>query len=116
MKITKIKTYVVPAHVSDSDWAFGKAFVLVKVETDESLSGWGEAYVPNDCELAVAALVDALARYLEGNDVPQIAKFRHNALHSFATLQTGLHFLCAVDGIETALWDLQGKTQAQPVY
>ena len=27
MKITKIKTYVVPAHVSDSDWAFGKAFV-----------------------------------------------------------------------------------------
>ena len=116
MKITKIKTYVVPAHVSDSDWAFGKAFVLVKVETDESLSGWGEAYVPNDCELAIAALVDALARYLEGNDVPQIAQFRHNALHSFATLQTGLHFSCAVAGIETALWDLQGKAQAQPVY
>ena len=61
MKITKIKTYVVPAHVSDSEWAFGKAFVLVKVETDESLYGWGEAYVPNDCELAIAALVDASA-------------------------------------------------------
>tara|TARA_B100000686_G_scaffold248911_1_gene258830 strand:- start:5126 stop:6259 length:1134 start_codon:yes stop_codon:yes gene_type:complete len=116
MKITEIKTYVVPAHVSDSEWAFGKAFVLVKVETDGSLSGWGEAYVPNDCELAVAALVDALARYLEGNDVPQIAQFRHNALHAFATLQTGLHFSCAVAGIETALWDLQGKAQAQPVY
>jgi len=116
MKITEIKTYVVPAHVSDSEWAFGKAFVLVKVETDESLYGWGEAYVPNDCELAVAALVDAMARYLEGNDAPQITQFRHNALHSFATLQTGLHFSCAVAGIETALWDLQGKAQAQPVY
>ena len=68
----------------------------------------------NDCELAIAALVDALARYLEGNDVPQIAQFRHNAVR--ATLQTGLHFSCAVAGIETALWDLQGKAQAQPVY
>ena len=29
---------------------------------------------------------------------------------------TGLHFSCAVAGIETALWDLQGKAQAQPVY
>ena len=114
MKITKIKTYVVPAHVSDSDWAFGKAFVLVKVETDESLSGWGEAYVPNDCELAVAALVDALARYLEGNDVPQIAQFRHNALHSFATLQTGLHFSCAVAGIDEGLTHLRQLRESLP--
>jgi len=116
MKITNIKTFIVPAHVSDSDWAFGKAFVLVKVETDKSLFGWGEAYVPNDCEHAIAALVQSLARYLEGSDPLKIAEFRHNALHSFANLQTGLHFSCAVAGIETALWDLSGKVHDQPVY
>ena len=116
MKITDIKTFIVPAYVSDSDWAFGKAFVLVKVETDESLYGWGEAYVPNDCELAVAALIQSLARYLEGSDPLKISEFRHNAVHSFANLQTGLHFSCAVAGIETALWDLNGKVHDQPVY
>lgn len=116
MKITNIKTFIVPAHVSDSDWAFGKAFVLVKVETDKSLFGWGEAYVPNDCEHAIAALVQSLARYLEGSDPLKIGEFRHNALHSFANLQTGLHFSCAVAGIETALWDLSGKVHDQPVY
>ncbi len=116
MKITNIKTFIVPAHVSDSDWAFGKAFVLVKVETDESLYGWGEAYVPNDCELAVAALIQSLARYLEGSDPLKISEFRHNAVHSFANLQTGMHFSCAVAGIETALWDVKGKAHAQPVY
>ena len=99
MKITNIKTFIVPAHVSDSDWAFGKAFVLVKVETDESLYGWGEAYVPNDCELAVAALIQSLARYLEGSDPLKISEFRHNAVHSFANLQTGMHLSCAVAGI-----------------
>jgi len=116
MKITNIKTFIVPAHVSDSDWAFGKAFVLVKVETDKSLFGWGEAYVPNDCEHAIAALIQSLARYLEGSDPLKISEFRHNALHSFANLQTGLHFSCAVAGIETALWDLSGKVHDQPVY
>ncbi|MAF08488.1 MAG: hypothetical protein CL389_11635 [Acidiferrobacteraceae bacterium] len=55
MKITNIKTFIVPAHVSDSDWAFGRAFVLVKVETDENHFGWGEGYVPNDCEHAISA-------------------------------------------------------------
>ncbi|HCK77107.1 MAG TPA: hypothetical protein DHW07_08170 [Gammaproteobacteria bacterium] len=116
MKITDIKTFIVPAYVSDSDWAYGKAFVLVKVETDERLYGWGEAYVPNDCEHAISALIQSLARYLAGTDPLKIDEFRHNAVHSFANLQTGLHFSCAISGIETALWDLNGKVRDQPVY
>ena len=116
MQITKIKPFVVPAYVSDSEWAHGKGFVLVKVETTEGLFGWGEAYAPNDCELAIAALITSLARYVEGTDPLKIAEFRENAFLCFANLQKGLHFSCAVAGIETALWDISGKALAQPVH
>ncbi|MBT7352709.1 MAG: hypothetical protein HN810_01150, partial [Acidiferrobacteraceae bacterium] len=76
MKISGLKTFLIPTTVSDSEWALGKAFLLIKVETDSGLSGWGEAYVPHDCEHAIDALIRAMARYLEGTDPLKIEKFR----------------------------------------
>ena len=116
MKISGLKTFLVPTYVSDSEWALGKAFLLIKVETDSGLSGWGEAYVPHDCEHAIDALIRAMARYLEGTDPLNIEKFRHNALNAFANLQTGFHLSCAIAGIEMALWDITGIAMEQPVY
>ena len=116
MKISGLKTFLVPTYVSDSEWALGKAFLLIKVETDSGLSGWGEAYVPHDCEHVIDALIRAMARYLEGTDPLNIEKFRHNALNAFANLQTGFHLSCAIAGIEMALWDITGLAMEQPVY
>ncbi|HIE75594.1 MAG TPA: mandelate racemase/muconate lactonizing enzyme family protein [Gammaproteobacteria bacterium] len=116
MKISGLKTFLIPTTVSDSEWALGKAFLLIKVETDSGLSGWGEAYVPHDCEHAIDALIRAMARYLEGADPLKIEKFRHNALNAFANLQTGFHLSCAIAGIEMALWDITGIAMEQPVY
>ena len=116
MKISGLKTFLIPTYASDSEWALGKAFLLIKVETDSGLSGWGEAYVPHDCEHAIDALIRAMARYLEGTDPLKIEKFRHNALNAFANLQTGFHLSCAIAGIEMALWDITGLAMEQPVY
>ena len=90
--------------------------MLIKVETDSGLSGWGEAYVPHDCEHVIDALIRAMARYLEGTDPLKIEKFRHNALNAFANLQAGFHLSCAIAGIEMALWDITGIAMEQPVY
>ena len=108
MKITAIKTFL---------GSFGnRSRGLIKVETDSGLSGWGEAYVPHDCEHVIDALIRAMARYLEGTDPLKIEKFRYNALNAFANLQTGFHLSCAIAGIEMALWDITGIAMEQPVY
>ena len=116
MKISGFKTFIVPAGISDSDWAWGKAFLLIKIQTDTGLIGWGEAFVPHDCEHAIDAMIKAIARYTEGTDPRKITEFRHNALNSFANQQVGFHLSCAIAGIEMALWDIAGKDKEKPVY
>ena len=56
MKITEIKTFVVPPR-----WLF------LKIETDEGISGWGEAVLEGRAD-TVAAAVAELSQYLIGLD------------------------------------------------
>ena len=58
MKITAIKSYVVGSRMSPDGWTRSKPFVFVKVETDEGLIGWGEAYALNFQESSIALLVE----------------------------------------------------------
>ncbi|MBL6931467.1 MAG: mandelate racemase/muconate lactonizing enzyme family protein [Rhodospirillales bacterium] len=116
MKITGVKTYVVPQHVSSDDWCNGKAFVFVKVETDAGITGWGEAYAPHDRELSTAQLVHELARYVDGMDPFRIKYFTTMAYEQFAECQGGIDFFAAVSGIEIALWDIVGKALNVPVH
>ena len=59
MKITDIKTFLVhPGR--------GKNWLLVKVDTDEGLFGWGECYTQADRDRAIEVHVQAMRRYLIG--------------------------------------------------
>src|SRR5476649_2904384 len=59
MKITDIKTFLVhPGR--------GKNWLLVKVDTDEGLFGWGECYTQADRDRAIEVHVHAMKRYLIG--------------------------------------------------
>ncbi|GAB4283821.1 MAG: mandelate racemase/muconate lactonizing enzyme family protein [Roseovarius sp.] len=115
MKITDIRSFIVPAHVSADDWCRGKAWILVKVETDAGICGWGEAYALHDRERSTAALVDELARYADGMDPFRIKYFTTVAYEHFSEFQGGMDFFAAVSGIEIALWDIVGKALETPV-
>lgn len=55
MKITSVKGYAL-----HPGWR--KNLIFVKIETDEGLHGWGEAYSQYDRDPAVTAHIGALAR------------------------------------------------------
>jgi D-galactarolactone cycloisomerase len=87
--------------------------MLVEIETDNGLTGWGECYGP---ARMTAPIVDAMARWLLG----------HNPLHTdklwqqiYADLrdhgQKGL-IVEALSGIDIALWDIKGKHFGVPIY
>jgi galactonate dehydratase len=116
MKITAVKTFLVHPVRPSEGWNVAKHFLLVKVETDEGLHGWGEAFTLVDREKAIAGLVGSLARYLADRDPFQIKAFVRGAVTRFAEGRPSVELFSAVSGIEQALWDIVGKALDAPVY
>ena len=100
-----------------SPWTAGAGRqILVRLTTDEGLTGWGECFAYG-ATLAVTSVVEeALAPIVLGQDPTQIeplADRMHKALMIWG--RRGLAMM-AVSGVELALWDLCGKARGVPVY
>jgi galactonate dehydratase len=93
----------------------GKNWLFVRVDTGDGITGWGECYTQSDRDLAIAAHVTALGRYLVGRDPGHIRHFTHVAYHDFAHKRGSMDLWSAVSGIEQALWDILGKRLGVPV-
>ena len=94
----------------------GKNLCFIKVDTDEGVYGWGEAYTQSDRDVQVTAHVDQLRRYLIGRDPRNIKHFVQWAYDDYAGRRGAMDFWCAVSGIEHALWDITGKVAGMPVH
>ena len=94
----------------------GKNLCFVKVQTDEGIHGWGEAYTQSDRDVQVTAHIDQLRRYLIGRDPRAVKHFTQWAYDDFAGRRGAMDFWCAVSGIEHALWDIVGKAAGMPVH
>ena len=110
MKVTDVKHFL--AHPGGR----GKNLCFVKVETDEGLYGWGEAYTQSDRDTQVTAHIDQLKRYLIGRDPRNIKHFMQIAYDDFAGRRSAMDLWCALSGIEQAMWDITGKVAGRPVH
>ena len=121
MKITEVRAIplAIPLRPTTppSTWAAGAGKqILVRVTTDDGLTGWGESFAYG-ATLAVCDVIDdALAPIVLGQDPSQIENLvdrMHRALMIWG--RRGLAMM-AVSGVELALWDLAGKARSVPVY
>ena len=108
MKITSLKPFVISPGEDRPNW------VLVKVYTDEGVSGVGEAFMTGKDQSQVAALHE-FEDWLIGKDPTRII---HNwlALYHGARYPLGTATLSALSAVEQALWDIAGKSCGLPVY
>ena len=106
MKITDIKVYIMDAY--RTNWTF------IKVETDESLYGWGEASLGTQ-EMALKGCVEDLKRLIVGRDPLQIEKMRFEVYRDIYW-KGGPVLMSAISGVEMAMWDIVGKYFNTPVY
>ena len=109
MRIEAVKTFLVDPGAS-------KHWLFVKVETDEGIHGWGEAYTQLDRDRVIERQIQELARYLIGHSPFDIKQFTFSAYSDFAGKRGSMEFFCAVSGLEQALWDIVGKASGQPVF
>ena len=109
MKITSVKA--VPAGVPFRP-TVTRNFIFVKIETDEGITGWGEA---SSGPLAVATMIDEFGQLLVGKDPGEIEKHWQTLYHYFH-VRGGVVQMTAISGIEIALWDIKGQVLGAPVY
>ncbi len=91
--------------------------VVVKVTTVDGVVGYGESY-NGRAPLAVAATVDTTLRdLLTGLDAAAPTAvwdvFERRVLANHGTCAA---CVCAMSGIDLALWDIKGKALGQPLY
>ncbi len=120
MKITDVKTYQLSVKVdqpftSSRGWWYGmKSAMIIKVETDEGLVGWGEAYGP--AAVSRAVIESLFKKQLIGRDpfdVEVIWEHLYNLIKDYGLSGMTISALSAVD---IAMWDLMGKACGKPIH
>lgn len=93
----------------------GRNFVTLKIETDDGISGIGDATL-NGRELAVAAyLGEHVIPALIGRDAAKIED-TWQYLYRGAYWRRGPVTMCAIAAVDTALWDIKAKAAQMPLY
>ena len=93
----------------------GRNFVTLRIETDEGLTGLGDATL-NGRELAVASyLQDHVVPCLIGRD-PFQTEDVWQYLYRGAYWRKGPVTMTAISAVDVALWDLKGKALGTPLY
>jgi D-galactarolactone cycloisomerase len=118
MKITAVRTHVLEAKLSQP-FAYSRAWydtrmvMVVEIETDAGLVGWGECYGP---ARMTSAVVKTIAPWLIGQD-PLCTDVLWQDI--YARLrdhgQKGV-VIQGLSGIDITLWDIKGKHFGVPVH
>lgn len=102
MKITAIHLYKVPPR-----------WVLLEIQTDSGVVGWGEPVVEGRADTVIAA-VKELEPILIGADPKKINDLWQQ-MYASAFYRGGPVLMSAIAGVDQALWDILGKALDKPV-
>lgn len=106
MKIDRMRVFV----TRDKD----RPRVVVALDTDDGLTGWGECY-NHGPDLALPPLLDYLYGFLAGQD-PTRVEYLYNLLLQQNRFPPGALGLSAISALDHCLWDLAAKAAGVPVY
>ncbi|EPX85248.1 mandelate racemase/muconate lactonizing enzyme family protein [Salipiger mucosus] len=106
MKITAIKSYPVRVGLRNQ--------LLVKVETDEGLSGWGESGLSYR-EKAVMGAIEHYTQFLLGRD-PMNAGALWQEMYRSQYFEGGRVLSAAIAALDIAFHDIRGKALGVPVH
>ena len=117
MKITDVKVYVVdpplPAYGSSEE----RQWTFVQIDTDEGITGWGEATnYPGGGSFLTAQTILLLKEVLIGADPANIEPLWHTMYRRYTYLGARGLPTAAISGIDIALWDIKGKALGKPIY
>lgn len=90
--------------------------LLIRVETDEGIEGWGEAFGFMSCATtrrAVETLIAPLCTGRDPRDITGLMDELTRKLHNYGRSGAVAYGL---SGLDIALWDIAGKIAGKPIY
>ncbi len=106
MKITRLRCYM----SRDGN----RPRLIVAIDTDEGITGWGECY-NHGPDRALVPTLEYYYRWIEGQDPRRIEYLMLN-LQQQARFPPGAIGLAAFSAIDQCLWDISAKAVGLPVY
>src|SRR5881397_3225605 len=124
MKITRIETIVLnlPMQIERATPMLGGRartsidMLLVRVETDAGVVGWGEAFGHRIFHATRAAIDTLLGPMCIGRDPSQILAINDDFQRVLHGVGRNGPTMYALSGIDIALWDIAGKAAGLPLY
>ena len=122
MKIIDVRVHVLRSALEQpfafsQGWVSSRGATLVEVETDEGVSGWGEALCQGlqPPEIAAAAINKVLKDLITGADPLEPEVLWHRMYHQTRDYGQKGALIGALSAIDIALWDIAGKVRGEPV-
>jgi len=126
MKIDRIETMVLRIPYTSggpagTDVWGGKAWetadvLLVRISTDDGITGWGEAFGYNIIPATKVAIDQILAPMCIGRDPLAIESLTQEIQQKLHIFGRGGPVIFGLSGIDIALWDIAGKVARQPLH
>jgi L-alanine-DL-glutamate epimerase-like enolase superfamily enzyme len=124
VKITRVETIVLnlPMLIDGAPPMLGGRprasidMLLVRVETDGGVTGWGEAFGHRIFPATRAAIDTLLGPMCVGRDASAIAELHDDLERTLHGVGRNGATIYALSGIDIALWDIAGKVAGLPLY
>ena len=122
LKITAIHVHILKSPL-ETPFAFSQGFVdtrsatLVEIETDEGITGWGEAFVQGleAPEIAASAIIHAFTPLLIGENPLDTERLWFKMYNRSRDYGRKGAVMAAISGIDIALWDIAGRAYDKPI-
>jgi L-alanine-DL-glutamate epimerase-like enolase superfamily enzyme len=89
---------------------------LVRVDTDEGITGWGEAFSPAAAPVMITALTRIIAPLAVGRDPTDVAGLMTQLWRATKGMSRNGPVAFALSGLDIALWDIAGKVAGAPIW
>jgi L-alanine-DL-glutamate epimerase-like enolase superfamily enzyme len=90
--------------------------LLVRVDTDEGITGWGEAFGHAATPVTITALKRIVAPVAAGRDPTDIPALMTQLWRQTKGMSRNGPVAFALSGLDIALWDIAGKIAGQPLW
>jgi len=95
--------------------ATGLNILLLRLETDQGITGWGEAFGHGVSPATKTAFDTLLAPMLVGRDPSNIDATMHDLQQTLHLFGRSGAVMYALSGVDIALWDVAGKVAGRPL-
>lgn len=125
MKITHVEPILValpyehgapkPVRTGMGTWET-QDILFVRVDTDEGITGWGEAFSNASTPVTIPAISEVIAKLTIGRDPSDIGALMFDLTRRTQSMGGSGPIAFALSGLDIALWDIAGKVAGEPLW